>query len=175
MPTAPIHDMVIHPRERDLVVATHGRGFWILDSLHGLEQLAASPNPSNGVAVFAPRAAATLQRFNRGRDSQGQSYYAAPNPPDGALIDYYVAAASATPTIEILNASGTVIRSLPVPPNRSGMQRVVWDLRAASAPAGPSGGRGGGAGSPVAPGTYTARLTVGESMVTATIVVKPPQ
>ena len=183
MPTSAIHDMVIHPREHDLVVASHGRGFWILDSLAGLEQLAASSIPANGVAIFAPRPAAPLQRFNRGRDSQGQSYYAAPNPPDGALIDYYVAAGAA-PTIEILNASGAVIRSLTVPPNRGGLQRVVWDLRTAAAPTstgggapvgGGGGGRGGGAGSVVAPGTYTARLSVGAQVATAPVVVKPPQ
>ncbi|MEI6244654.1 MAG: hypothetical protein WCQ64_06370, partial [Acidobacteriota bacterium] len=107
----------------------------------------------------------------------------APNPPDGALIDYYVAA-GATPTIEILNASGAVIRSLTVSPNRSGLQRVVWDLRAAAAPAsagggapagGGGGGRGGAAGSVVAPGTYTARLSVGSQVATAPVVVKSPQ
>lgn len=184
MPTSAIHDMVIHPREHDLVVASHGRGFWILDSLAGLEQLAASSIPANGVAIFAPRAAAPLQRFNRGRDSQGQSYYAAPNPPDGALIDYYVAAAGTAPTMEILNSSGAVIRTLALPPNRGGLQRVVWDLRTAAAPAsagggaqagGGGGGRGGTAGSVVAPGTYTARLSVGAQVATAPVVVKPPQ
>jgi len=115
-------------------------------------------------------------KFNRGRDSQGQSYYTAPNPPDGALIDYYVASADdPTPVIEILNANGAVVKALVVPPNRGGQRRVVWDLRAGASPdAGRAGGAGRGAGV-VAPGTYTARLTLGTRVVTAPVVVKAPQ
>jgi photosystem II stability/assembly factor-like uncharacterized protein len=183
LPTVPIHDMVIQPREHDLVVASHGRGFWILDSLAGLEGLTPQVMEQEG-ALFTPRPATILTRFNRGRDSQGQSYYTAPNPPDGALIDYYVKSAAETHvTITIADAAGALVRTLEMPANRGGLQRVVWNLRASGAPntgrggggggAGAGAGRAGGAGGAiVAPGTYRARLTVGGQTYTAPVVVR---
>ncbi len=61
LPTVPIHDMVIQPREHDLVVASHGRGFWILDSLAGLEGL--TPQViDDDAALFTPRPATILTR-----------------------------------------------------------------------------------------------------------------
>lgn len=167
LPTVPVHDLLIHPRDKDLVVATHGRGMWILDSLAGLEALTPAVL-SQPAAIFAPRAAEPAQRFGRGRDAQGASFFAAPNPPDGALIDVYVRDASATaPSLEIVDASGRLVRTLTVAAGRTGLQRVSWDLRAAPA----AGGRPGGAGTLVPAGTYTARLTLGATTVTTTVTV----
>ncbi|MBP8273378.1 MAG: glycosyl hydrolase, partial [Acidobacteria bacterium] len=174
MPTVAIHDMVIHPREHDLVVATHGRGFWILDSLVGLEALPAALSASSDLAVFAPRPSTIIPRFNKGRDAQGQSFYTAPNPPAGALIDYYTSAAGpVAPTIEIVNAAGTVVRTLSAGPNRGGLQRVVWDLRTTGGAGVPSTGRGGNAGTaPAAPGTYTVKVTLDGKTAQANVVVR---
>lgn len=171
MPTVAIHDMLIHPREHDLVVASHGRGFWILDSLAGLEALALAPSAQN-IVLATPRPASVMQRFSRGRDAQGAAYYAAPNAPDGALIDYIIRpAGDVAPTIEILNGAGAVIRTLTVGATRGALQRVVWDLRVAGTP-GQGGGRGGGAAAFAQPGTYTVRITLGSDVVTAPVVIR---
>jgi photosystem II stability/assembly factor-like uncharacterized protein len=166
MPTVAIHDMVIHPRTHDLVVASHGRGFWILDSLVGLQQW---PADQTGPIVFTPRPTPIVQRFSRGRDSVGQSFYTAPNPPDGVLIDYFVpAGATGTPVLEIVNPAGSVIRTLTARAGATGLQRAVWDLRAT----GGGTGRAGGAGGIVAPGQFTVRLTLDARVVTAPVVVR---
>mgnify|MGYP003345793009 CR=1 FL=1 len=118
-------------RAHDLVVASHGRGMWILDALTGLESASAA-TLTQPAALLAVRPAAPAGRVNRGRDSQGAQYFAAPNPPDGAAIDYVIGdAGGAAPTIDILDASGRVIRTLTLPAGRTGFQRAIWDLRAA--------------------------------------------
>jgi photosystem II stability/assembly factor-like uncharacterized protein len=89
LPTVPIHDMLVHPRENDLVIGTHGRGFWILDQINMLEEISADAL-EGGVALFGVRPAMQFNRFNRGKDNQGDTYFRAPNPPDGAILDYWV-------------------------------------------------------------------------------------
>jgi len=168
LPTVPVHDMLIHPREHDLVIGTHGRGIWILDSIRGLEALTpeimAAP-----AAVVASRAGTLWTRFNRGRDSIGQTYYRAPNPEDGVYLDVR---ATQGGTIDIVTATGEKVRTLSVPASadRVELRRVVWDMR--GEPAGAGAGRGGGRGALVAPGTYEARLVTGGRTYTASLIVK---
>ena len=190
LPTVPIHDMLVHPRENDLVIGTHGRGFWILDQINILEELSAA-TLGNGVALFGVRPAMQFNRFNRGKDNQGDTYFRAPNPPDGAIIDYWVDPAlmqapatdeseadpAAAPKIhlDIFAGDGQHVRRLEVPQGAqgSGAHRVVWDMRHASSFAAlePSGGRRFVAPW-VLPGEYEARLTVGDAAATTTVVVE---
>jgi photosystem II stability/assembly factor-like uncharacterized protein len=97
LPTVAIHDMLVHPRENDLVVGTHGRGFWILDQINMLEEISAD-SLQGGIALFGVRPAMQFNRFNRGKDNQGDTYFRAPNPPDGAILDYWVDPALMQPT-----------------------------------------------------------------------------
>ncbi len=147
LPTVPVHDMVIHPRKNDLVLGTHGRGFWILDDMAILDEL--TPDVLASDAHLARiRPATQMHRFDRGRRSQGQRYFRAPNPPDGAIITYYVnpkvmnASDDATngalsegqpPTVEvdILGPDGRIVRRLEPRQGQegTGVQRLVWDLR----------------------------------------------
>jgi photosystem II stability/assembly factor-like uncharacterized protein len=184
LPTVPVHDMVVHPRENDLVLGTHGRGFFILDDLAALEELTperlASPS-----ALFSLRPALQLHRFNRGRGFLGQHHFSAPNPPDGAIITYYVnpavMAAAKPPEVrlQILDREGKRVRSLEPPQGKegAGIQRVVWDLRHPlsyklepdeetsfffGAPRGPF----------VLPGEYQVVLRVGETEQRKTVKVK---
>ena len=92
----------------DLVVATHGRGFWILDDITPLRQLA---SPVADVHLFTP-ARALRVRWNMNTDTPlPQEEPAGQNPPDGAVVDYYLASAAGGPvTLEILDAGGTVVR-----------------------------------------------------------------
>ncbi len=180
LPTSAIHDMVIHPREGDLVVGTHGRGIWILDSIAGLRGLRPEVLSGPG-AVVGARPGTLLTRFDRGRNAYGDSFFTAPNPAEGAYIDVYLnPSTSTTGTLEIADANGQVIRRLDLPSSR-GLQRITWDMRQDAAggvggagAVGGGGGRGrGGAQRPlVAPGTYEARLTIGGVTTRLPVVVR---
>ncbi len=194
LPTVPVHDIVIHPRERDLVIGTHGRGIWILDSLRGLEGLTEDVMAKDA-AIFAPRPALQMPRFDRGRSSLGQAYYTAPNPPEGAIIDFYVnPRAEGSVALEIVDASGARVRALDLGLRAAvtGLRRVVWDMRAEPAAAAgeagrgargggrggaggggeAAGGRGGGRGSLAPVGTYEVRLTVGSETYRAPVTIR---
>jgi hypothetical protein len=189
LPTVGVHDIVIHPRERDLIIGTHGRGIWILDSIRGLEGVTPEV-AARDAAIFAPRPAVQMPRFDRGRSSLGYAYYTAPNPPDGAFIDFYVNPRVTAPvTLEIFDASGTRVRALDLGPREqiAGLRRAVWDMRrdpTAPQPGGRVGGAGaggeqappqgrGGRGGAMAPaGKYEARLTVGGELHRAEVVIR---
>ncbi|MFC1660747.1 glycosyl hydrolase [Gemmatimonadota bacterium] len=175
LPTVPVHDMVIHPRENDLVLGTHGRGFWVLDDITVLEEMTAEVSSSE-VHLADPRTASQLSFFNRGRSSLGHSRFASPNPPDGAIINYWVGLdASATEgeggeppaiEIEILDDGGEVVRRLDPPTGASqpGIHRLVWDMRYAPAmlPNLDGGIDTGPRGPWVLPGDYQVRLRRGD-------------
>jgi hypothetical protein len=184
LPTTSVHDMVIHPREGDLVIGTHGRGIWILDSLAGLRGLTPE-NLARPGALLGARPGTLLTRFDRGRTWYGDDFFAAPNPVDGVYLDMYLnPASSAAATLELADGAGQVIRRLDVPAAR-GLQRVVWDMRRDAPPASGgapaaggargAGGRGrGGAQRPlVEPGTYEARLTIDGVTTRLPVIVKP--
>ncbi len=174
LPTSPVHDMVIHPREGDLVIGTHGRGIWLLDSLAGLRGLTPEVLAGPGT-IFTPRPAFQMTRFDRGRNAMGSAYFTAPNPPDGVSLDVYLnPSGTDAPTIEIADATGRVVRRLTAPSAR-GLQRILWDMRGdppAGAPGSPGRGRGG-ARPLVAPGTYEARFTLASLTTRVPIVVRP--
>ncbi len=150
LPVTPIHDLVVH--ENDLVVATHGRSFWILDDLSPLRQIDTAIAGSD-VHLFQPSEAIRV-RPSVNRDSPlPPETPAGTNPPPGAILYYYLRSAPAGNVIlEILDDSGKLVRKfssddqkespdvpppfanywLRLPPPLSkdaGMQRYVWDLR----------------------------------------------
>jgi photosystem II stability/assembly factor-like uncharacterized protein len=151
LPVSPIHDLVIHGN--DLVAATHGRSFWILDDITPLRQLSAGFADADA-RLFRP-AAALRVRGNENRDTPlPPETPAGKNPPDGAILDYYLKSAPAGPVVlEIADAQGKVVRrystnEVPPPVNvaelrfpaywvqkpqvpgkSAGENRFVWDLR----------------------------------------------
>ncbi len=179
MPPAPVHDMKVHARDNALVIATHGRGFFLIDDLLPLEYLAEAKD--SGVPFLFP-VAPTLSFRPDGSRSSGTSAdrnYRAANPPVGATISFLMpeAPSDGGATLEIVGRSGDVVRKLEVP-KEGGFHHVLWDLRVDAPYSGPparaggSGGRGGGGGgfggrgggpqggAPAVPGMYTARLTI---------------
>jgi hypothetical protein len=130
LPTVPVYDLQVHPRDRELIAATHGRGFWIVD-VAPLQQLNSAVVAKN-VHLFAPKRAFEYgQGPNYGASANGGGHkeFAAPSPQHGAEIVYRLAsAASEAPRIVITNASGDTVRSLNGPRN-AGVHKVVWDLR----------------------------------------------
>lgn len=108
MPATSVRDLMV--KDDDLVSATHGRGFWILDDITPLRQMKLIANPSSPV-LFAPEMA-TRVRWDMNTDTPlPPDEPAGQNPPDGAVLDYYLpAATNGSITLEIRDASGAIIR-----------------------------------------------------------------
>jgi photosystem II stability/assembly factor-like uncharacterized protein len=183
LPTVAVHDLIIHPRENDLILGTHGRGIWILDDITPLEKLTPAALASDS-QLFPVKPALLFNQADpygggsRGVGDQADRLYAAPNPPFGAVISYYVKQdipRDRATTLAIVDAAGGVVRELEAG-RKAGIHRVVWDLRlpppyTVQRPQGAAGGDEGGGGffggTPrgpfVLPGQYKARLKVGDA------------
>jgi hypothetical protein len=174
LPRVAVHDMVIHAREHDLVVATHGRGVQIVDDITPLRELTpALLDKTLAVLASRPahqRVAATMQDF------PGDDEYAAPNPPDGAYVAYYLKTRHifGTLRVEVLDASGAVVQTLPAGA-RQGISRIFWNMRlpAPKSAAAPGLGARALAGPMVPEGNYTIRVTRGEEVATGALEVLP--
>ena len=179
LPTTSVRDFAV--KDNDLIVATHGRSFWILDDITPLRQATAAM-AQDAAHLFEP---APAIRIRRGNGSGGGLVGAARNPPDGAMLDYYLASPAKGPvTIEIDDAAGKLVRRLssekPAPhpepmfgfrrpperlPTSAGMHRIVWNLRYDVPPyiqskIAPVYDEGDPLGPMVLPGEYRVTLTV---------------
>ena len=152
LPHTSMRDLWIH--DNDLIVATHGRSFWILDDISPLRE-ASDSFATADAHLFAPAPARRVRRDTNTDTPLPPDEPAAANPPDGAIIDYYLAhASSARVTLEIIDAHGQVVRKFsstdqpdvtevdlkkqliplywPRPfrtlPSEAGVHRWVWDL-----------------------------------------------
>jgi photosystem II stability/assembly factor-like uncharacterized protein len=127
LPRVAVDDLLIHPRERDLVVGTHGRSVYVLDDITALEHWtpAVARDP---VTLFPPRkATAFLFRDQGGR--WGQAMWSARNPPFGATLQYFVREHTGEGvSLTIENQAGKTVRTLSGPAT-PGLQRVTWDLQ----------------------------------------------
>ena len=126
-PAVQVHDVQIHPRDRDVVIGTHGRSIWILDDITGLEQLTAEVR-AKSLALLAPRPARGFYLLERG-GMWGDDQWAAKNPPVGATLQYWVAERDRDgATVTIQGAGGAKLKEIKGPAE-SGLNRVTWDLR----------------------------------------------
>jgi hypothetical protein len=162
LPRVPINDLVVHPRDNDLVLATHGRGIWILDNLSALQGL--TPEVLASDAQLFPIEPAEMIRYSHTRAHAGDMVFRGQNPPAGAIIDYYLKASAPKPTLTVHDAAGRQVAALE-PTTRKGVNRVVWDLRYPKLGKTMRGTDGEGEGAAVdvegpfvLPGTYTVRL-----------------
>jgi photosystem II stability/assembly factor-like uncharacterized protein len=187
MPASSIRDLIVH--DDDVAVATHGRGFWVLDDIEPLRQ---AVDARDAAHLFKPQRAWRF-RWNKNTDTPlPADEPAGQNPPDGAIVDYWLPAPASSVTLEILDGAGNLVRrhssSDPIAPivdtgnvpaywirpqrvlsTQPGMHRFVWDLYYPPVPrktlAYPISAivhdTPPDATSPLAmPGTYSVRLTV---------------
>ncbi len=128
MPTVPVYDLVFHPREGDLVAATHGRSVFILDDAAFLGELTPA-SLAEPLHLFALREAKPRLFAGRGY-GEGSAVFRAPNPPMGAIVTYWLRDQTAEPVkVRIEDAEGHTVRTL-TGGGRAGVNRVVWDLQA---------------------------------------------
>lgn len=187
-PTVPVQDMVIHPREHDLVIGTFGRAAWILDDIRPLRALAAEGTklldaplrayPAPDAYMFAKKAAAGAHFF-------ADAMFKGEDRPEGALITYSVKATpkqdslikSDTVYVSIFDERGKLIRELTTKPEQPGMNRMAWGLdqagfRSPNTPK-PKPGSAQPGGIPAGPGTYTVKLVYAGQEDSTTVTVKP--
>ncbi len=125
LPTTAYDDMVVHPRERDLVLGTHGRSIIVVDDVGPLAEYASSVG--DAVTLYGVDRA-RLKQYRKDTSYRGQAVFMGENPVDGALIAYRLGAAVDDAVLTIRNGDGDVVRALAVP-SRAGLHRVNWDLR----------------------------------------------
>jgi photosystem II stability/assembly factor-like uncharacterized protein len=186
LPHLAVVDLVVHPRDNDLVIATHARGFYILDDVTPLQQMAASGFSVTRPILFPPMPAV---RYIPASDTSvlGNRVWVARNAPYGAIINYYLPqAAGSGVAFAVVDRSGRTVSTFSGP-GVEGVNRTAWNLSELSscgpAPAGGGrgrGGRGGGAGGGTwvraIPGEYTVRLTaLGTTLQQPVIVRRDPR
>jgi photosystem II stability/assembly factor-like uncharacterized protein len=175
IPTVAVHDIVVQPREHDLVIGTHGRGIYIIDDITPLEKLGEANRA--GTYLFPVKAATEYNPNSsvpggvRGAGATGDREYSAPNPAFGAIMTYFIRDSlpkGGDATLAVYDAAGNRVRDLTAS-KKPGMHRVTWDLRTAppytvrrpaSEVGEPQFRRRDPSGPFVLPGKYTARLTV---------------
>ncbi len=185
LPPVATYDIRVQPRWNDLILATHGRAAWILDDLTPIQELPQAE--AAGAMLFQPRAA--YQFSNRSHDEGLYTRYSGKNPPAGAVLAFYQAKPGVkAPELEIVDASGRVVRHLrgtqrvgerevPVVTNFPGLNRITWDLREDGpvrwAGAAKEEYRGPRTGPAVIPGTYTVRTVLGGKTLSRSLRVEP--
>ena len=126
LPNVSVRDLRIQARDRDLVVATHGRGVFILDDIHPIEEL---KNSIGKPIHLFPIREATLWNMYWRIENLGDRTYAAKNPEYGTYINFSLQKDAKSPVnIDILDKNGSLVTSLEMKDAKKGVNRVVWDL-----------------------------------------------
>ncbi len=172
-PKVAVRDIVVHPRESDLVVATHGRGIWIVDDITTLRKL--TPEVMAQEAVFLQAKPAQQRLPANGGWAEGSAVFTGPNPPDAALITYYQSKRHifGKMKLEIFDSQGQLVDTLP-PNSRRGISRVEWPMRlkAPHVPPAATAAFEANQGPRVLPGTYTVKMTRGKETYTTQLVLE---
>jgi photosystem II stability/assembly factor-like uncharacterized protein len=176
-PNVAVRDLAIHPRDKDLVIATHGRGIWIIDDITPLREL--TPELLAKEAAFVD-ARPTVQAIPaNGGWVNGDAAFTGDNPTDEAVITYYQQKRHifGDLKIEIVDSTGKVLGTVPSS-KRRGLNRATWSMRlkAPRVPTAASADFGANVGPRVLPGTYTVRMTKDKNVyVTQLMVTRDPR
>jgi photosystem II stability/assembly factor-like uncharacterized protein len=161
-PSVAVRDLAVHPRDHDLVLATHGRGIWVIDDITPWRAL--TPEMLNQEATFVSARPIQQRIEANGGWASGAATYVGDNPPDAAVITYYQKSRHlfGKLKLEVLDSTGKVVDTLPAS-KRPGLNRVIWSMRE-KPPRVPPAVQLAGAGLQgprFVPGTYTVRMTKG--------------
>ena len=161
-PAVAVRDLTVHPRDHDLVLATHGRGIWVIDDITPWRGLTADLLTQEAAFVSARPVQQRLDA--NGGWAGGAATFIGDNPPEAAVITYYQRSRHlfGKLKLEVLDATGRVVDSLPAS-KRPGLNRVIWSMRE-KPPRVPPAVQLAGAGlrgPRLLPGTYTVRMTKG--------------
>jgi photosystem II stability/assembly factor-like uncharacterized protein len=161
-PAVAVRDLAVHPRDHDLVLATHGRGIWVIDDITPWRAL--TPELLNQEAAFVSARPVQQRIDGNGGSASGAATFIGDNPPDAAVITYYQKSRHlfGKLKLEVLDSTGRVLDTLPAS-KRPGLNRVVWSMRE-KPPRVPPAVQIAGAGTQgprYLPGTYTVRMTKG--------------
>jgi len=151
---------VVHPRDHDLVLATHGRGIWVIDDITPWRAL--TPETLNQEAIFVSARPVQQRIEGQGGWASGAATFVGDNPPDAAVITYYQKSRHlfGKLKLEVLDSTGRVVDSLPAS-KRPGLNRVIWSMREKPPRVPPAVqlAFAGTQGPRLLPGTYTVRMT----------------
>ncbi|MFL6111046.1 MAG: hypothetical protein ACJ786_06815, partial [Catenulispora sp.] len=141
LPTVRIDDILIHPRDNDLILGTHGRSIWIIDDISALQQMTPAVQTADATLFDVRPATAYATDVQKSILVEGAKVFRGQNPARGSAISYWLKSAPAGDVkISIADVTGREIRTIQGTKN-AGLNRVQWDL----APTG-AAGRGRGAG-----------------------------
>jgi hypothetical protein len=168
LPTVAVDDLAVHPRERDLVIATHGRSLYVLDDVRPIEELDAMVK-ARAAHLFPVRAGVARHLLPGFSEWAGASEYRGANPPEGVVLSFWIGEPSYDPAkIEIKNAQGQTVANLQAPALR-GIGRTSWDLKPTKDVLTEYGSEGA---LHLRAGTYEATLTVGSATSKQSFEVK---
>jgi photosystem II stability/assembly factor-like uncharacterized protein len=174
MPNVAVDDLAIHPRDHDLVIATHGRGIWIIDNITPLRAL--TPDVLAKDVVFMQSMPVVQSIPAQGGWANGDAAFEGPNPPGGAVITYYQRARHifGDLSIDVTDASGKKIGTIPSS-KRRGLNRVTWPMRlpAPKVPTAAVAAFSASTGPRVLPGTYTIKMTKDKNVYTTPLEIIP--
>ena len=143
LPWVRVDDILIHPRDNDLIIGTHGRSIWILDDISPLQQLSDQVMTAENHVFDVRPAVAYVNDITRGSSVESAKHWRGENPEPGTAISYFLKTpASADVTITLHDVTGREIRTMEGP-KEAGLHRVQWNL--SSGGGGRGRGQGGGA------------------------------
>ncbi|HEY8184660.1 MAG TPA: hypothetical protein VIF64_01245 [Pyrinomonadaceae bacterium] len=171
-PNVAVRDLAIHPRDKDLIIATHGRGIWIIDDITPLRALTQETLAKEAAFIEARPTVQRIPAF--GGWVNGDAVFVGANPTDEAVITYYQQKRHifGDLKIEILDADGKFVTTVPSS-KRRGLNRATWGMRlkAPRVPPAASAAFGAAVGPRVLPGNYTVRMTKGQNVYTTPLQV----
>ncbi len=160
LPTVPVDDLAVHERDRDVVIATHGRSLYVLDDVTALQELTPAV-AAKEIHLFPPRPAFGRYLMQGWEESAGKAVFRGENPPEGALLTFFLRDYSGDEVkLSVTNASGQPVANFKLP-GTPGLNRVAWDLRLTKDVLVEYGGLGKDKFVPS--GTYTVTLTRGKA------------
>ena len=171
-PAVAVRDIALPSAEDDLVLATHGRGMWVIDDVSPLRALTPVTLAAHSALIASAPQQMRIETY--GGWAEGDASYAGENPPGGAIITYVQKARHVIGRmkLDVLDAAGNVVDTLPARKSK-GLNRVLWSMRTKPPQVPPAASIAGSStqGQRIMPGNYTVRLTDGADVVTAPLVL----